>query len=162
MTLEVWTARLDYGGEDRLDITRANETMEFARRVRDRGMGGGAIGGPFAPSWRIVNDAKRGFKRAKHLRQRGHQQKSDALDAAVWRRYRDEYITEMRWSYARLHHREWVELLERPRVTLVCYCVNPHRCHRSILANILEQLGAVNHGEVKSGQTSLFEGRHDA
>lgn len=43
----------------------------------------------------------------------------------------------------------WRALLARPRVVLACYCADPERCHRTILArDILPKLGATYRGEL--------------
>lgn len=39
--------------------------------------------------------------------------------------------------------------LARSRVVLVCYCTDPTRCHRSLLAGILGKLGADVRGELR-------------
>ena len=43
----------------------------------------------------------------------------------------------------------WDALLARPAVVLVCYCTDPARCHRRVLAELLAKLGAVDLGEVE-------------
>lgn len=118
--LTVRTARLSYDGADRLDIARASC---------------GPDGEPFAPSWDILlpilalrrSDAR-------------------ALEAA-WPKYAADYTAEMRASYRR-KRAAWDALLARPAVVLVCYCTDPARCHRRVLAELLAKLGAVDLGEV--------------
>ena len=64
-----------------------------------------------------------------------------------WREYVEGYLKVMGRSH-RVHKASWDALLARERVVLVCYCTNPQRCHRTILARILESLGAINRGEL--------------
>lgn len=52
----------------------------------------------------------------------------------------------MRSSY-RANRAAWDALLQRERVTLCCYCTDPARCHRVVLARILVRLGATYEGE---------------
>jgi uncharacterized protein YeaO (DUF488 family) len=64
-----------------------------------------------------------------------------------WLWYVEEYLKAMGRSH-RFHRAAWDALLARERVVLVCYCTDAKRCHRSILARILESLGAINRGEL--------------
>lgn len=129
MTLTVHTARISYGGRDRFDVTRKS---------------GGAIGEPFAPSWRILQPMlearKRWSEKATHPLIRGGE------EARLWAEYVDEYTFEMRESY-RTRRGSWDELLARESVTLVCYCTDAEHCHRRLLAEILVKLGATYAGE---------------
>jgi uncharacterized protein YeaO (DUF488 family) len=127
MTLHVHTARLSYAGPGRLDITRsAVELDPFTP------------GFAFAPSRVIVGWVKRGV--------------------IEWEgtpgSYVELYTREMRESYRR-HRGVWDALLALDEVTLVCFCVNPARCHRTLLAALLVKLGAVYEGERTDGQGSL-------
>ena len=122
MPLIVHTARLDYRGPDRFDVTRA---------------GGGDAGHPFAPSWPLVREGKR-------LRDEAGDDMAK-LDAA-WSWYPPRYLDEMRASYRR-HRSAWDALLGRDIVTAVCFCTDAARCHRRLLAGILAKLGAVDDGE---------------
>lgn len=117
----VYTARVSYRGPDRLDITRKSAGPE---------------GLPFAPSWEILRPI---------LALRRTQGAAAVADA--WPRYVADYTAEMRVSFYRHHRAAWVALLERPEVTLVCYCADPARCHRTVLAEILGKLGADVRGE---------------
>jgi len=126
MTLHVHTARISYGGPDRLDITR----------------GSGSEGLVFAPSWALLTMAKMMAKRGQA-----------AADAA-WSEYVPTYLAEM--SYSQRHHQEhWLALLRRPRVVLVCYCPSRERCHRGLLASLLAGLGAVDEGELPANPNQL-------
>jgi hypothetical protein len=119
VTLLVHTARVNYRGADRLDVTRKSA---------------GADGLPFAPSGRILWPMIT-------LRRR-----DPSAVGAAWPGYVDEYTAEMRHSY-REHRPAWTALLARPEVTLVCYCTDPAHCHRTVLAEILGKLGATSAGE---------------
>lgn len=117
--LTVYTARVSYGGADRLDVTRKT---------------GGSAGAPFAPSWSILGPML-------EARRRG-----EPLTDELWNEYVTAYTAEMRTSW-RLNRQPWDELLAREVVTLVCYCTDPDRCHRRVLAGLLDQAGAVDGGE---------------
>lgn len=117
MPLSVWTARLHYRGSDRLDITRNG---------RD------PVGHVFAPSERLVELVKE------------TSYKADSYKS--WKTYEREYSIEMGTSYLS-YRKVWESVLSRDLVTLVCYCSSPTRCHRSLLAKLLEEQGAVYLGE---------------
>lgn len=122
MSLLVYAARLDrrLRDADLLDITR-----QGAQRLQNAGKP--APGAPFAPTWLLLN-----------LAHRGH------ID---WEEYRRRYTAEMRDSYRDLRP-AWDALLAQPRAVLACVCVEADRCHRSVLADILGQLGATLGGEL--------------
>lgn len=119
MTLRVSTARISYGGADRLDVTS---------RTAD------PVGRAFAPPWSLVGPlvAKR---------------RAGTLTDADWAEYEKRYVTLMRSSYM-LRRPAWEDLLSRERVVLVCYCTDKTQCHRRILAEILGKLGAIDQGEL--------------
>ncbi|HEC63887.1 MAG TPA: hypothetical protein ENI23_01180 [bacterium] len=84
------------------------------------------LGRYFAPSWYLVNEFKyRGLSKSK---------------------YKETYLLLMIKSREK-HSQEWKELLARDKVTLVCFCKAGTFCHRLLLANFLEELGAVYKGE---------------
>lgn len=145
MTLRVYTARVSYAGADRLDVTR--RTAEKHRHST----GEMHPGEPFAPSRAILNPALDLMKNAAaSLSFEPHG--SDGAKFAVivqrsaWALYAEAYRGEMRESY-RAKRPAWEALLARPEVTLCCYCVDPTRCHRTLLAIFLAKLGASPHGE---------------
>jgi len=128
--LVVQTARIGYAGADGFNVTRDS---------------GDADGVLFAPSWSILRPALAARMRAISC---GRDYAHDAqviLDAA-WAAYVPAYLAEMRASY-RTHRAVWDRVLARPRVVLVCYCVEAERCHRTVLAGILGKLGADVRGE---------------
>jgi len=127
--LRFWTARLPhhgvpgYDGPGQLDVTRGT---------------GGAYGGIFAPSRPLLDEANKRKRAAK-----GDEEKL----VAAWAWYAPLYLAEMRASY-RMNRARWDQLLARTdEPVLCCYCGTVARCHRTILAGILERLGAVHLGE---------------
>lgn len=120
MPLRVHTARIGYRGDDGLAVTRLIVTD--------------SIGLYFAPSERILRQAL--AERAAGRMERH------------WPIYRELYLEEMRASY-RLHRLVWDKILDRPSVTLLCFCSDPSRCHRTLLAEIFVKCGAVFEGEVE-------------
>jgi len=68
----------------------------------------------------------------------------------------DEYVQEMRDLYRR-DRGQFDALLQAPRVVLVCSCLRPDRCHRTVLARILTRLGARYYGEIESWDTTVEE-----
>ncbi len=67
-------------------------------------------------------------------------------ELTTWPQYVLDYTAEMRISY-RNRRAAWDALLARDEVTLCCYCPDAVHCHRTLLADILRQLGATVHGE---------------
>jgi uncharacterized protein YeaO (DUF488 family) len=87
----------------------------------------------FAPSWAILRPML--------------VQRAAGFDvAAYWPRYVADYTAEIRTSY-RSQRAAWDALLTRSEVTLLCFCVDPMHCHRSVLAGLLGKLGATVRGE---------------
>lgn len=153
MIVAVYTARVSYRGADRLDVTRKS----------------GREGIVFAPSWTLLGPALRA-RRALELKQLEEREYAEAtareggesvgfatlsLELEVlerewseaWERYVVGYFDEMRASF-RAHRAAWDALLARSEATLVCYCTDPERCHRTLLArDILPRLGASYGGE---------------
>lgn len=64
-----------------------------------------------------------------------------------WLVYRERYLERLRQSYV-LQRSCWDKLLARERAVVVCYCAEPERCHRSVLAEVLVKLGAQYGGEL--------------
>lgn len=129
MTLEVQTARINYRGEGWLDITRA---QKMAPATAGGHLG---IGLAFAPSSRL-------------LRFYLERKRESGLTDKEWLAYVEQYTDEMRSSYKR-NRAPWETLLSMPKAVLVCFCKDPTRCHRGILAQwILPKLGAKYMGEI--------------
>jgi len=124
VSLDLYTARVSYGGPDRLDV---------ARQTSD------ATGVVFAPSWALLRPAKAA-------------QRAGTFDAAAWAAYERAYVNEMRFSYAR-NAGTWLGLLRRHgSVTLCCFCVlAPGKpwCHRLPLAAVLVKTAAAHGFEVR-------------
>jgi hypothetical protein len=154
MPLVVETARISFGGADRLNVTRGS---------------GGAPGSPFAPSHALFSRYLEQMKLAHDVETdaRLHEKtvsaarpdmtgavlakakaEADAIRALAFDFYTPAFIAEMRLSYKK-HWRAWRELLLRKHVVLTCYCSDPERCHRFLLrTRILPKLGAVDGGEL--------------
>jgi hypothetical protein len=137
--LTVYTARMGYRGPDVLDITRGS-----ADRAAKRGQP--SPGEPFAPSHAILDPALAARDEAERLRAAGEYRRAGDLMGRAWERYAAAFNVEMRRSYLR-DHDAWDALLTRESVTLVCFCDHPRQCHRFLLADILERLGARYVGE---------------
>lgn len=150
VTLHIYTARVSYGGADRLDVTRKSAT-------------GFALA--FAPSFRLLGDglaARRHIDAAERsglalaqgnaMAEDAVRRVAEASRAEAWEQYRAAYIEEMRRSYAR-QRTAWGWLLtQTEQVTLVCYCTDATRCHRRVLAGLLAACGAVDCGERGDGR----------
>lgn len=154
MPLTVYTARLGYRGDDALNITRKSAARD---------------GLAFAPSWALLGPALRA-RRALELKQVERSEvvesvlrgaAADGAEAAIafeigtletawneaWQRYVVGFREEMRASY-RANRAAWDALLAREVVTLCCFCSDPERCHRTLVAReILPKLGAIYGGE---------------
>jgi uncharacterized protein YeaO (DUF488 family) len=78
----------------------------------------------FAPSWNIVMDLKNGN--------------------ITWEQYKEKYTQMMRKSYKQ-NTKRWLELINKDELTLICYCTDPNRCHRTLLADMLVKV-AKRHG----------------
>lgn len=129
MTCHVFTARMGTRDPDWLDITAGGN----ARRPELGGHRG--IGEAFAPPSTLL---------LKYLRKRS----AGAITDSDWADYSARYTAFMRQSY-RERRPAWDAILALPRVVLVCFCTDPNRCHRRILAGILAKLGAVDCGEIE-------------
>ena len=82
----------------------------------------------FAPTWSMVMKSKKG--------------------EMSWQEYRKKYYEMMRKSY-RQNRDRWQQLLEQDEVVLLCYCNDPERCHRRLLAEMLAEAGAEYVGEIE-------------
>lgn len=129
----VSTARINYDGHGRLDVTRKSADP-WAKA--------------FAPSWRILGPAIAGMRRARGLLD-SDRALADEVLADVWSVYVRDYTAEMRRSFKE-RWADWNRLLVMPEAVLCCYCVDALHCHRTLLArDILPRLGATFVGEVK-------------
>ncbi|MDR9785830.1 MAG: hypothetical protein RJR37_00865 [Peptococcaceae bacterium MAG4] len=81
----------------------------------------------FAPTWDMVKAYKAG-----KITQEG---------------YVEMYCALMRRSY-RNNRQRWEEILAMDRVVLVCFCRAGDFCHRLLLAEIMQKLGAEYRGEI--------------
>lgn len=135
--LAVWTARIDCGDADALDITAKS---------------GGPLGKVFAPSWEILRPALDARATATAARKAGHHEEAELVEAAAWERYVPAYTAEMQRSYV-AHRAAWREVLSRERIVGTCYCAAveggaPLRCHRRLWAGLLVKCGATDMGEL--------------
>lgn len=134
-SLVVHTARVSYGGPDRLDVTAKSAGEE---------------GRAFAPRWGLVRWGLDMMERAKKKRALG-EPGAEAFAEWAWHLYSMRYTAQMRLSFVE-QPKAWERLLARRRVVLVCYCTDPERCHRRVLAHLLEQAGAVDAGELPESE----------
>lgn len=81
----------------------------------------------FAPSWDMVWGLKKG--------------------KITEEQYTKAYRKLMELSIQK-HPEAWKHLLSRDTVVLVCFCAKGQFCHRILLAQILEELGAKYMGEI--------------
>jgi len=84
------------------------------------------LGKIFAPTWDIVIPYKQ--------------------KTLTEKEYTEIYLSRMRESYKN-YLAKWQTVLNKNLITLVCYCRKGQFCHRLILANILQKLGAEYVGE---------------
>lgn len=132
--LTAHTARMGYTGSDWLDVTQGGNI----RRDRVDGEKGGhrRLGLAFAPSRSLLQP---------FMQKR--QSNNGVVTDEDWADYVERYTIEMRISYR--HQRPtWGTLLSWEHVVLLCFCPDPNRCHRRVLAGILVKLGAVDGGEL--------------
>ena len=141
--LQVYTARVDYAGPDRLDITHSGLC-----KARDAEQPFPSA--PWVPPWEILEPALHARKQADAARKAGQADEARLIEAAAFEVYEPAYVAAMRASY-KAHRGAWDALLARSVVTAVCYCAPAHgeplRCHRRLLAGILVKLGAEDMGE---------------
>lgn len=124
MPLAFHTARYGHLGPDALDISRK---------------GADPFGVTWAPSWGLLKP---------YLDKR----KAGGLTDEDWQAYRRAFLEEMRASYTQ-RRGAWDALLSRNHATLLCWCLDPGRCHRTLVAWILLQLGAQYLGELNRNGT---------
>ncbi len=120
--VRVFTSRVTYEGEDKLNTTVQS---------------GEGLGSILAPTWALVG----GYK---HFEA---QQNQDHAALAKWARYTplseaeytDGYLKLLRARYA-TDKQPFLDLLNRDRVTLTCYCGAGDFCHRHIAVQVLEKI----------------------
>lgn len=111
MALKIYTAQYAYTGPDRVDITVKGKDL---------------VDKLFAPTWKMVMDAKQGRISTAEYSQMYRQRMLDAY---------------------RTNKKSWTDLLTRDEVTFVCFCKPGDFCHRYLLAGYFEKLGAQYCGE---------------
>lgn len=128
MSLIVYTSTIWIQDPDRFDITRGS---------------GGRAAEPFAPSWSILKPALGALALAKRL----PKAEAERVEREAWTRYVPHFLCEM--EHSQLHHPgAWEDMLARRRVVLCCFCHSVSRCHRSLVAQLLERRGARWEGEI--------------
>jgi uncharacterized protein YeaO (DUF488 family) len=135
----IYGARMGYRGDDALVITRKDKHP---------------LGVVLAPSdallWPAIEERRRN---------NGH------VSLETWMVYYEKYMAEMRESYRR--NREiWHKILQgtlasdgRRYVTLLCYCWDPLRCHRTIAGMLLAAVSgghAEFHGDCTQAVKPVF------
>ncbi len=66
-----------------------------------------------------------------------------AADAAAWKRFARRYAAEMKTPERRHDIALLAALSQRTNLALGCYCEDATRCHRTLLAALLRDAGAV-------------------
>ena len=85
------------------------------------------VGKFFAPTWKMVNEVKKGIISIEH--------------------YSELYRCMMVLSYYN-NKQVWHDVLTRKRVVLACFCPSGDFCHRNLLAGYLMKCGAIYKGEL--------------
>lgn len=162
MSLVVHTARISTCAPDRFDITR--------KSGGERGIVFAPSWAILRPALDRLRTARyhQAMAGAEHENERDaeasrarHSAEAERVATMAWITYVPAYMAEMRLSYrgeqpkvwepveaeawangVRPNRPAWEALLARSRVVLACYCVDPTRCHRTLLAGILGKLGA--------------------
>ena len=124
--LTIWTARIDY--KQKGDQLVLNTTAT-------RGHGLGKL---FAPTWELVETYKKGF--------------------IEWEEYERRYIDILREAYL-TDKPKFVEVCEAGEVVLLCFCpdrtMTGKKCHRYLLADVLEKVAKTLGIEVTQGGERL-------
>ncbi len=63
-------------------------------------------------------------------------------DETTWKLFKRRFLAEMKTSEARRQLELLAALSQQTNFSIGCYCENPALCHRSILLELLTQLGA--------------------
>lgn len=133
MSVTVYTARLGYRGDDWLDVSLQGNMSRKGPTTTGSEPQRRGLGILFAPSPELLYP---------YLSKRRWGRETEG----TWREYRAKYTAEMRASFRR-YRAAWNVVLELPQVTLLCFCRDPSRCHRTVLGEILAKLGATFNGE---------------
>ena len=124
--LTIWTARVDYKQKGKELVLNTTAT---------RGKGLGKL---FAPTWDLVDNYKKGLM--------------------TWEEYTRFYTEEMRFSYMQ-NQAGFEQVCEAGEVVLLCFCgnrsKNGRKCHRYLLADLLEKVAKRMGIEVKQGGERL-------
>lgn len=128
-----------------------------------------SLGAPWTPSWEILKPALKALEDAKRMRDvTGREKEANEAADRAWERYlrgpkgdeREGLLAELRASqrdkaiaWGWLLARRPANPLRNPppapsRVVLACHCANPARCHRTVVARMLGDMGATVRGEL--------------
>ena len=117
------------------------------RRCFETGMP--PLGDPWAPPMRLLGPALGARRRAQALVAAGDEGGADEVERVAWERYAPAFTEYLRETY-RSRAAAWGWLLAEERVVLACACVDPERCHRSLVARALQACGATWGGEIEN------------
>lgn len=159
MPLVVYTSTYRCSDPDRFDITRVGA-------LRAAKSGKPFPGEAFAPSNDLLWPAKNLSEVADALLVSDHEALAAQLSIVMDEVYAICYAAEMRVSAGMPEHKwsaleklartrgviprpgAWRDLLAKERVVAVCFCNEPHKCHRGLLAQFLVKMGATYAGEL--------------
>lgn len=124
---QIKTSRLGNSLNNMLEVFTSQYRYNGPHRLDITVKGKDPFGKYFAPTWKMVIKSKKGLMTQEE--------------------YTQEYYSLMRKSYITYPH-IWKRLLCMKKIVLVCFCSPNTFCHRLILAEILQKLGAVYKGEI--------------
>lgn len=93
--------------------------------------GNDTLGKHFAPTWKMVMDLKNGI--------------------ISWDNYKYQYYSILYNQFDKNPHYFKV-IYSKPEITFVCYCSNPERCHRTLLAKFFSDLKLTRYKSVYKGE----------
>lgn len=117
----IYTSRISYTGLDRLDTTVKS---------------GSGLGKLFAPTWELVGGIK-------HHETAGADARWVKYTPLTQEEYSAGYYALLRVRY-RKNAASFLELLDRERMTMCCYCAADRFCHRHLAVTILEKIAVAN------------------
>ena len=129
----VYTSRIAYSGQDRLDTTVKS---------------GAGLGKVLAPTWDLVGGIK-------HHETEGRDPRWVRYIPITRKQYIEGYYTLLRMRY-KADSAPFLALLERERFTICCYCAVGAFCHRHLAVDILEKIAlAKGLPFIRRGELSL-------
>ncbi len=115
----IYTSRIAYRGADRLDTTVKS---------------GAGLGKLLAPTWELVGGVKR------HETQ-GRDPRWLKYTPLTHEQYTDDYYALLRERY-KADAAPFIELVQRERLVICCYCAAGAFCHRHLAVDILSKIAA--------------------